>query len=110
MTTRPGLRLGRHLLPGLVAVALFGVFAFAILRADFADGAGFPAGASVTRDIGFALFNIPTTIPTEGFLVAFILIAFVLDAALDGAVLLARREEGGRMVTAIGGDGGEEHE
>jgi NADH-quinone oxidoreductase subunit J len=43
------------------------------------------------------MFDIPTdAVPegTEGFLVAFIVIALVLDAALDGAVMLARREEG----------------
>jgi hypothetical protein len=46
---------------------------------------------------------------TEGFLVAFLTIAVVLDAALDGAVMLARREveaspetatDGGRPVNA----------
>lgn len=92
MTTRPRLRLGRHLLPGLIAIALFIVIAYVTVRADLGEPAGFPADESITANIGFALFNIPTTIPTEGFLVAFILIALVLDAALDGAVLLARRE------------------
>lgn len=105
MTTRPRLRLGRHLLPGLVAVALFGVLAFVTLRAEFDEPAGFPGDASVTADIGFALINAPTTIEAEGFLVAFILIAFVLDAALDGAVYLAGREDGGQLLGALrGGD------
>lgn len=106
MTTRPELRLGRHLLPGLIAIAIFGVFAFVTLRAELDEPVGFPSDASVTADIGMALINAPTSIETEGFLVAFILIAFVLDAALDGAVYLAGREEGGRLVTALrGGEG-----
>lgn len=105
MTTRPQFRLGRHLLPGVIAIAVFAVMAAVILRADLGDTAGFPSDASVTADIGMALLNAPTTIPTEGFLVAFILIALVLDAALDGAVYLAGREKGGRLVTALrGGD------
>lgn len=106
MTTWPELRVGRHLVTGLIAIAIFGVFTYVILNAEFAEAAGFPAGESVTGNIGLALLNIPTSIPTEGFLVALILVAFVLDAALDGAVLLAKREEEGRMVTALdsGGD------
>lgn len=108
MTTRPRLQLGRHLLNGLIAVAIFGVFSFVIVRAELGDAAGFPSDESITANIGFALLNVPSTIPTEGFLVGFILIAFVLDAALDGAVLLARREEEGRMVTALSARGGEE--
>ncbi|MFP4590081.1 MAG: proton-conducting membrane transporter [Halobacteriales archaeon] len=108
MTTRPRLRLGAHLLPGVVAVALFVVLAYVSLRADLGEVVGFPEGESITRNIGFALFDIPTSIPSEGFLAAFLLIALVLDAALDGAVLLARREEGGRMVTALRAGGEEE--
>lgn len=108
MTTRPRLRLGPHLLTGVVAVALFVVMAYVSLRTELGEVAGFPEGESVTRNIGFALFDIPTTIPSEGFLAAFLLIALVLDAALDGAVLLARREEAGRMVTALGGGGGDD--
>ena len=95
MNTRPQLHLGRHLLPGLLAVAVFGVLAFVTLRAELGDVAGFPSDTSVTADIGMALINAPTTIPTEGFLVAFITIAVVLDAALDGAVMLATREDEG---------------
>ncbi len=105
MTTRPRLRLGRHLLPGLIAIAIFGVFAFVTLRAELGEAEGFPSEASVTADIGMALLNAPTTIPTEGFLVAFILIALVLDAALDGAVYMAGREHGGQLVTALRGKG-----
>ncbi len=107
MTTKPEFRLGRQQLPGILAIALFVVIASVALAANFGDAIGFSAAESVTANIGFALFNIPTTIPSDGFLVAFILIALVLDAALDGAVLLARREEEGDMVTAIGEDGGE---
>ncbi len=108
MTTRPQLQLGRHLLNGLIAVAIFGVFSYVVIRAELGEPAGYPEGESITATIGFALLNIPTTIPTEGFLVAFILIAFVLDAALDGAILLARREEEGRMVTALSAEGGDQ--
>lgn len=104
MTTRPHLQLGRHLLTGIIAVALFAVFAFVTLRAQFPETVGFPGDASVTADIGMALLNASTVIPTEGFLVAFILIALVLDAALDGAIYLAGREEAGELLTALRGE------
>lgn len=42
MTTRPELRLGRHLLPGLAAVGLFVVLAAAVLAAPLGEAAGFP--------------------------------------------------------------------
>lgn len=42
MTTRPELRLGRHLLPGLAAVGLFVVIAAAVLAAPLGSAAGFP--------------------------------------------------------------------
>ncbi len=42
MTTRPRLRLGRHLLPGLAAVGLFVVVTAAILAAPLGSAAGFP--------------------------------------------------------------------
>lgn len=106
MTTRPQLNLGRHLVPGVIALALFVVIAFVTLRADLGDAVGFPSESSVTADIGMALINAPTMIPTEGFLVAFLLIALVLDAALDGAVYMAGREEAGELLTAL--RGGEE--
>ena len=93
MTTRPKLRLGNHLLPGLIAVALFGLFAFVFLTASFPSPQGFPADANITANIGYALFNIDAGgVPAEGFIVAFFTIAIVLDAALDGTVLLARRD------------------
>jgi len=49
---------------------------------------------SVTASIGYALLNLPGgDIGGEGFLVSFIAIAVVLDAALDGAILLAKTED-----------------
>lgn len=98
------------LLPGLAAVALFGVLAVVFVRASFGDPAsGFAGSEGVTASIGYAMFNIahPDAIPSEGFLVAFLLIAVVLDAALDGAVLLARRDEGGEITTALRSDASE---
>jgi NADH-quinone oxidoreductase subunit J len=94
MTTRPQLRIGSHLLPGLAAVALFFLMAFVFLTASFPAPEGFPADANITANIGYALFNIEAgEVPAEGFIVAFLAIAIVLDAALDGAVLLARRDD-----------------
>lgn len=94
MTTRPRLRLGSHLLPGLIAVVFFGVLTFIFLGASFGDAAGFAEDAHITAAIGYALFNIGIgDVPSEGFLAAFILIALVLDAALDGAVMLAFRDD-----------------
>jgi NADH-quinone oxidoreductase subunit J len=93
MTTRPELRVGSHLLPGLAAVALFGLLTFVFLTSSFPAPTGFPADANITANIGYALFNIEAGgVPSEGFIVAFFTIAIVLDAALDGAVLLARRD------------------
>jgi len=91
------------LVPGLAAVALFGVLAVVFARASFGEAAGFAAGESVTASIGYALINVqhPDAIPSEGFLVAFLAIAVVLDAALDGAVLLARRDDEGEITTAL---------
>jgi len=186
MTTRPELNLGRHLLTGLVAVALFAVMAAVFVQTPFAaadptpDTDGFPdrtevanvsvgdadvnatarecdgqlyavegdscdeqlalvtpyTGAdvefvtqggetfavatidtSVTESIGYALFNLNpfegeghsrAGIPTEGFFVAFMLIAVLLDAALEGALMLAKRESGGTMLTALRTDGGDD--
>jgi NADH-quinone oxidoreductase subunit J len=103
VTTRPKLRLGSHLLPGLVAVALFVVFAAVFLTSSFEAPAGFPAGASITATIGYALIDLQRlgSVPTEGFLVAFIVIAIALDAALDGAVMLAKTEDEGRIAGAL---------
>ncbi len=107
------------MLPGIVAVALFGILAVVFLGASFGDAAGFPSGAGITASIGYAMFNITSVegqniIPSEGFLVAFLIIALVLDAALDGAVLLATRESEGdadnRRVVADGGTTGGDDE
>jgi len=106
VTTKPSLRTGSHLLPGLAAVALFVVIAMAVLRASFGDPQGFGPDAPITASIGYAMFNLDMgTVPGEGMLVAFIVIAVALDAALDGAILLAKREEDGSAVALLA-DGG----
>jgi NADH-quinone oxidoreductase subunit J len=103
--SRPRFNLGRHTVPGVVAVALFGVMAWVFLGASFGDAAGFPDGVSVVGTIGYALLDAnPTDIPTEGFMASLILIALVLDAALDGAIHLARREDEADGGAAMGGD------
>lgn len=97
MTTRPRfIPLGRYLVPGLIAVLFFAVFAATFLTADFPDPAGFP-DVSIVETIGYALvgFGDQGGVDTENFLVAFILIAILLDAALDGALMLAKRDDGG---------------
>jgi len=104
--TRPRLKLGSHLARGVGAVALFVVMVLTFLNASFGEASGFPADASITASIGAAMFNLDLGgVPGEGFLVVFIVIAIVLDAALDGAVYLAKREEGGRFAEAFT-DGG----
>jgi len=107
--TKPEFRVGSHLLPGLVAVALFAVMATVFLTAGFDPAAGF-GDASVMEAIGYALLNIDVDngIPVEGFLFAFILIAVALDAALDGAIMLARREEDDSLTSALKTDGGDD--
>ncbi len=62
--------------------------------AGFGEGAGFPADASITASIGYATVGLQglAAHPVESFLVALIVVAVVLDAALDGAVMLARRD------------------
>ncbi|WP_097009186.1 proton-conducting membrane transporter [Natronoarchaeum philippinense] len=109
--SKPEFRVGSHLLPGLVAVALFAVMATVFLGAGFAAPAGF-GDASVMEAIGFALLDIDAAdgVPVDGFLVAFILIAVVLDAALDGAIMLARTEddEGTAPLETDGGERGED--
>jgi NADH-quinone oxidoreductase subunit J len=106
VTTKPELRVGRHLLPGLAAVALFVVMAAAVFRASFGAPQGFGADAAITASIGYAMFDLDMgSVPGEGMLVAFIVIAVALDAALDGALLLAKREEDGSAVALLA-DGG----
>jgi len=90
---------------GLAAVALFAVLAAVFLTSDFGAPAGFSGDVNFTASIGYALFDLPeqSDIPTEGFLFAFLAIAVVLDAALDGAIMLARREDDSSTLP----DGGE---
>jgi NADH-quinone oxidoreductase subunit J len=106
VTTRPELKIGSHLLPGLAAVGLFGLMAALVLTSSFGPSQGFPAGANVVSSVGRAMFGIPNAdVAGENFLVAFETIDFVLVAALAGAILLARRDEGGSTVTLLS-DGG----
>lgn len=97
LVTYPQLGLGGHLWRGVSAVALFAVLAVVALRASFGSGTGFPADESITASIGYALIGLEglAAHPVESFLVAFITIAVVLDAALDGSVMLARRDQEG---------------
>ncbi|WP_251330773.1 proton-conducting membrane transporter [Haloplanus pelagicus] len=106
MTSKPELRTGSHLLPGLAAVALFVVIASVVLRASFGAPQGFASDASITASIGYAMFNLDMgSVPSEGFLVAFEIIDAVLVAALVAAVMLARRESDGDIVALLA-DGG----
>ena len=98
MTTRPRLNLGTHLIPGLVALALFVVLALVFLTASFPAPQGFD-GAPITPSIGYAMFDLAGgQIPSESFLIAFEIIDLVLIAALAAAVMLARREGDGKLV------------
>jgi NADH-quinone oxidoreductase subunit J len=103
--TRPRLKLGSHLARGVGAVALFAVMILTFLNASFGEPAGFPADAGITAAIGRTMFNLEPAVAGESFLVAFEIVDFVLVAALVGAVLLARRETGGRFSEAFT-DGG----
>ena len=96
--------------PGAAAVALFGILEGVILGASgaFPTPAGFPADAAIVTNIGYALFDINIrSIPTEGFLAAFLIIAIALDVALDSAVYLAKREDNGTIISALTGGGNE---
>jgi NADH-quinone oxidoreductase subunit J len=108
MTTRPRLKLGSHLVPGLVALALFVVLAAVFLTASFENAQGF-GGAPITASIGYAMFDLAGgEVPSDGFLIAFEIIDLVLIAALAAAVMLARRESDGKLVgvESIRTDGG----
>ncbi|MFC7134609.1 MULTISPECIES: hypothetical protein [Salinibaculum] len=96
MTTRPRpIDFDRSTIPGLAAFALFVVMATVFVTAEFGVAEGFPAGESIVAGIGNALLGITDAgLVPESFLVALILIAIALDAALDGALLLAKREGG----------------
>ena len=107
--TRPRLvETSNQLVTGLVAVALFAVFAGVFLTAQLGSPAGFPEDGSITASIGYLMFNLGDQAAHGGeeFLVAFEIIDAVLVAALVGAVMLARREEG--SVTEVLADGGRE--
>jgi len=127
MTDKPSLNTEGNYVAGLAAVALFVVLSVVFVTASFPAPAGFPDGAAVTKSLGAAMFDIvpsavmddgESAIPGEGFLVAFLLIGVLLDAALDGAVMLAKREESGENVGlgsqsnepegAVSADGGTE--
>ncbi len=104
MTTGPKLRLGKTLVPGLLAVGLFAVMALITLNASFGGMAGFPDGISITAELGYALFGydeLQTVGGTEPFLAAVLLVAVALDAALDASLVLAKREEEGEPVAAL---------
>ncbi len=98
MTTRPRpIDIDRSTIPGLAAFALFVVMGAVFVTANFGAASGFPSDQSIVAGIGNALLGLTggEFVP-EGFLVALILVAVVLDAALDGALMLAKREsEGG---------------
>ena len=110
MTTGPKIRRGESLLPGLLAVGLFGLMALIVLNTSFQpmSEAGFPEGISITAELGYALFDLEALQSAEGnvgatepFLAAFLLVAVALDAALDASLVLAKREEEGQPVAAL---------
>jgi NADH-quinone oxidoreductase subunit J len=109
MTTGPKLRVGQSLLPGVLAVALFGAMALIAFNTGFSDEmTGYPEGISVTAELGYAMFDFTALQSTEGnvgateqFLAAVFLIAVVLDAALDAALVLAKRETDGKPTSAL---------
>ncbi len=107
MTTGPKLRLGKTLVPGVLAVVLFAMMGLITLNTGFGAMSGFPGDVSITSAIGYAMFDYTSLqaeqgVPgTEPFLISFLLIAVVLDAALDASLVLAKREEEGEPVTAL---------
>jgi NADH-quinone oxidoreductase subunit J len=116
MTSRPRLAENLSLVQGAAALALFGVLTVTfVTTTGFGSPAGFPDG-SVTASIGYAMFDLTdlAAIDSEPFLVSFLIIAVVLDAALDGAILLAKREGGGGLYgaarNAVRTDGGREED
>jgi NADH-quinone oxidoreductase subunit J len=108
MTSRPRLHTSGKQLVGLVAFVLFGVLVAVFLTADFGTAETFAGAEDITAAIGYSLFDLDAgSIPAEGFLVSFLLIAVVLDAALDATVMLATRDEDEPDETAVA-DGGRE--
>jgi hypothetical protein len=109
MTSRPStIDLNRSLLPGLIALVLFALMAAVFLTANGTglfesafDSTGFP-DVSIVSGLGYAMIGAAGAAGTEvvfenteNFLVALILIGVLLDAALDGALMLAKRDDGG---------------
>jgi NADH-quinone oxidoreductase subunit J len=110
-----GSRSRGRLVPAVAVGLLFAVMALTVFAADFGEVAAFPADASIVHNIGYALFNLGEydlgSVPSEGFLAAFLIAAVALDVAVDGAVYLAKREKDGSIVAAVGEaltDGGRE--
>ena len=108
MTSKPELQPLSKTVPGLAALALFAIFAVVFLGASFPEPAGFEGIESITAAIGYSMFNIGQAevlgeTGTEFFLVAFEIIDMVLVAALVAAVMLARRESLGEVVSALRG-------
>jgi NADH-quinone oxidoreductase subunit J len=112
MTDRPELAREGNFVAGLAAIALFVVLGAVFVGVSFPTPVGFGEAPAVTKSLGAALFDIAPSqlmdegqgaVPAEGFLVAFILIAVVLDAALDGALMLAKRDEEEEGIAADGG-------
>jgi NADH-quinone oxidoreductase subunit J len=96
MTTSPELiDIDRSVVPGLIAVGLFVAMAAVFVGVNFGTPAEF-GDISVVGAIGYALIGAveQAGVATESFLAALILIAVTLDAALDGALMLAKREGG----------------
>jgi NADH-quinone oxidoreductase subunit J len=108
MTTRPRLYTSKSQIVGLVAFALFAVFTVVFLTADFGPAETFNGAERITATIGYAMISLDAgTLPVEGFLVSFLIIAVVLDAALDATVMLAKRDEDETDTTTVT-DGGRE--
>ena len=109
MTSRPRpIHLNRSLLPGLIAAALFAIMTVVFLTANgtgIAESAfetnGFP-DSSVIVGIGYALIGAAEAAGPEvlyrntgSFVVSLLLLGVLLDAPLDGALMLAKRDDGG---------------
>jgi NADH-quinone oxidoreductase subunit J len=95
VTSKPKIKRDLDVVSGLAALALFVVMGAVFFGATFDAPTGFEAGASVTASLGYAMFNITggfVPIAGEGMLAVFLIIALVLDAALEGSVMLARRD------------------
>lgn len=104
--THPEIQLGPHLLRGVAALALFAVLFGIAVTVPFGAPVGFAEG-SITASIGYAIIGLAHLAEheTEGFLVALIVVAVLLDAALDASVMLAKRDGGGPRRSAVA-DGG----